>query len=168
MGRMPVPTRHKALAHWGCPLWAAWRIARRFHRLSAASGWVAYALRTRPPLSAPRRAPPVRLACIRPAASVHPEPGSNSSLYYCSSIYFFSVSRVPPSPAALTRRPGVFPYPYILIGCLLCWPQTLKELAPVLPSLNPSSLPKAGAKVQPFPIPAMTFSKNISSNHTCC
>ena len=25
----------------------------------------------------------VRLACIRPAASVHPEPGSNSSLYYC-------------------------------------------------------------------------------------
>ena len=23
----------------------------------------------------------VRLACIRPAASVHPEPGSNSSLY---------------------------------------------------------------------------------------
>ena len=34
-------------------------------------------------LRAPERAPPVRLACIRPAASVHPEPGSNSSLYYC-------------------------------------------------------------------------------------
>ena len=50
---MPVPTRPKALAHRGCPLRAAWRIARRFHRLSAASGWVAYALRTRPPLSAP-------------------------------------------------------------------------------------------------------------------
>ena len=83
MGRMPVPTRHKALAHRGCPLWAAWRIARRFHRLSAASGWVAYALRTRPPLSPPRRGDPARLACIRPAASVHPEPGSNSSLYYC-------------------------------------------------------------------------------------
>ena len=26
----------------------------------------------------------VRLACIRPAASVHPEPGSNSSFYFCS------------------------------------------------------------------------------------
>ena len=26
---------------------------------------------------------PVRLACIRPAASVHPEPGSNSPLYKC-------------------------------------------------------------------------------------
>ena len=94
MGRMPVPTRHKALAHWGCPLWAAWRIARRFHRLSAASGWVAYALRTRPPLSCPRRGNPVRLACIRPAASVHPEPGSNSSLYYC----FFKLTSVSWAP----------------------------------------------------------------------
>ena len=33
---------------------------------------------------APRRALTVRLACIRPAASVHPEPGSNSSLYHCT------------------------------------------------------------------------------------
>ena len=28
-----------------------------------------------------------RLACVRPVASVHPEPGSNSSLYY----FFFSI-----------------------------------------------------------------------------
>ena len=28
-----------------------------------------------------------RLACIRPAASVHPEPGSNSSLYICLSFF---------------------------------------------------------------------------------
>ena len=28
-----------------------------------------------------------RLACVKPAASVHPEPGSNSSLYI--SIYLF-------------------------------------------------------------------------------
>ena len=169
MGRMPVPTRPKALAHWGCPLWAAWRIARRFHRLSAASGWVAYALRTRPPLSPPRRGDPARLACIRPAASVHPEPGSNSSLYYCSSIYFFSVSRVPLHPRALAREgPSLLPSKPLRPhgAAALCWPQTLKELAPVLPSLNPRSLPKAGAKVQPFPFPAMTFSKNISSNHT--
>ncbi len=34
-------------------------------------------LRTRPPLVLR----PVRLACIRPAASVHPETGSNSPLY---------------------------------------------------------------------------------------
>ena len=46
-------------------------------------------------LKAPEGAHPVRLACIRPAASVHPEPGSNSSLYYCLSC-LYSESRVPP------------------------------------------------------------------------
>ena len=39
-------------------------------------------------LKAPEGAYPVRLACIRPAASVHPEPGSNSSLYYCCTQIF--------------------------------------------------------------------------------
>ena len=32
-----------------------------------------------PSIATPRAAP--RLACVKPAASVHPEPGSNSSLY---------------------------------------------------------------------------------------
>ncbi len=40
-------------------------------------------LRTRAPLVLR----PVRLACIRPAASVHPEPGSNSPLYTLPSLY---------------------------------------------------------------------------------
>jgi hypothetical protein len=40
---------------------------------------VAHALLTRPPLTPPRRAEPVRLECVMHAASVHPEPGSNSS-----------------------------------------------------------------------------------------
>ena len=35
--------------------------------------------RRSPPGIATRAAP--RLACVKPAASVHPEPGSNSSLY---------------------------------------------------------------------------------------
>ena len=60
-----------------------WGIIRRFHLLSPRYGHVAHALRTLPPvadivllqLAAPR------LACVKPAASVHPEPGSNSSLY---------------------------------------------------------------------------------------
>ena len=53
---------------------------------------IVYALRTRAPVSARRLLP--RLACVRPAASVHPEPGSNSSslnsfisltdLFFCS------------------------------------------------------------------------------------
>ena len=60
-----------------------WGVRRRFHLLSPCDGHVAHALRTLPPVAArvlpPRAAP--RLACVKPAASVHPEPGSNSSLY---------------------------------------------------------------------------------------
>ena len=58
-------------------------LTRRFHRLSPTYGHVAHALLTLSPVAArvllPRDAP--RLACVKPAASVHPEPGSNSSLY---------------------------------------------------------------------------------------
>ena len=63
-------------------------VSRRFHRLSPCDGQVAHALRTLPPVAANvllHRAAP-RLACVKPAASVHPEPGSNSSLY----ISYFS------------------------------------------------------------------------------
>ena len=67
-----------------------WDISRRFRRLSPCDGQVAHVLRTLPPVAArvllPRAAP--RLACVKPAASVHPEPGSNSSLY----IYFIPSS----------------------------------------------------------------------------
>ena len=58
-------------------------VNRPFGRLSPCGGQVAYALLTRPPLAANvllHRAA-ARLACVRPAASVYPEPGSNSSLY---------------------------------------------------------------------------------------
>ena len=53
MARMPVPDRIAALSLGGCPPKEPWRIIRRFHRLSACRGLVAYALRTRPPLSSP-------------------------------------------------------------------------------------------------------------------
>ena len=88
MGRMPVPLRPKSFNAGRCLPALAWGITRRFHRLSPGKGLVAYALRTRAPLSLPRRGDPVRLACIRPAASVHPEPGSNSSLYYCCTFNY--------------------------------------------------------------------------------
>ena len=73
-------------------------ISRRFHRLSPGNGHVAHALRTLPPVAArillSRAAP--RLACVKPAASVHPEPGSNSSLYisyFSSSIRHLLISK---------------------------------------------------------------------------
>ena len=68
-------------------------ISRRFHRLSPCRGQVAYALRTRAPVAgSPLLGPAApRLACVKPAASVHPEPGSNSSLY----IHFITLSPIP-------------------------------------------------------------------------
>ncbi len=49
-------------------------ISIRFRMLSRSCRQVAYVLLTRPPLSHPRRNDFARLACIRHAASVRPEP----------------------------------------------------------------------------------------------
>ena len=89
IGREPIRRRRnfqRAAMQQLVPSW----ISRRFHRLSTGNGHVAHALRTLPPVAAmtlpPRAAP--RLACVKPAASVHPEPGSNSSLYiHCISQF---------------------------------------------------------------------------------
>ena len=67
-------------------------IISRFQLLSPCMGQVVHALLTRPPLSLGKtrsiasyftrqRQVSVRLACVRHAASVHPEPGSNSRKY---------------------------------------------------------------------------------------
>ena len=59
-------------------------ISSRFQLLSPCTGRVAHALLTRPPLGLNQicrsfnEIIPVRLACVKHAASVHPEPGSNS------------------------------------------------------------------------------------------
>ncbi len=66
-------------------------IRRNFFRLSPCYGQIAYVLLTRAPVAGGRgrsltpAAP--RLACVKPVASVHPEPGSNSSLLF---IFFLS------------------------------------------------------------------------------
>ena len=75
---------HKALAVRGCPLAASCGISSRFQLLSPTERQVSHALLTRSPLSSTsinRSLNPsilVRLACVRHAASVRPEPGSNS------------------------------------------------------------------------------------------
>ena len=84
MSREPI--RHRiSLPERRCLPPELWGISRRFQRLFPSDGQVAHALRTLPPVAGkvvllpPPAAP--RLACVKPAASVHPEPGSNSSLY---------------------------------------------------------------------------------------
>ncbi len=61
-----------------------------FRRLSQSKGQVVQVLLTRSPLSIRRYS--VRLACIRHAASVHPEPGSNSPFDIISSLNFLIAS----------------------------------------------------------------------------
>lgn len=57
-------------------------IRRRFQRLFQSQGQVTHVLLTRSPLLTQEQAPKitVRLACVKHAASVRPEPGSNSPL----------------------------------------------------------------------------------------
>ena len=59
-------------------------------------GQVAHALLTRPPLSFRSRTPEgvcflssVRLACVKHAASVHPEPGSNSHVIILQDLLLY-------------------------------------------------------------------------------
>ena len=86
------------------------------------------------------------------------------------SLTFFPSLSGPPSLLSVLSSPGSPPG----IGSLsawrfasrhssaprfLCWPQAIKELANPLPSFRPLVLSFAGAKVQPFPLPATLFLK---------
>ena len=73
--------RNKSLVFRSCSPNTLCGISVRFQTLSPTQGQVAHALLTRPPLTQPRRASSVRLECVMHAASVHPEPGSNSRKY---------------------------------------------------------------------------------------
>ena len=94
----------------GCPSEVSCRISRNFFRLSVCPGQVAYVLLTRAPVAsiqvqALEPAAP-RLACVKPVASVHPEPGSNSSLLYLVFFLFRREIRIPET--ALIARPDRF------------------------------------------------------------
>jgi hypothetical protein len=92
-------------------------ISPAFAGLFPTSGQVTYVLRTRLPLTLSRKTESVRLTCIKHAASVHPEPGSNSPYYFTLAFsglgsnvdrfpsYHSSVVKVPPSPSKLARAP---------------------------------------------------------------
>lgn len=55
-------------------------ISHRFRWLSPSEGQITHVLLTRSPLEYPRKGLSARLACVKHAASVRPEPGSNSPL----------------------------------------------------------------------------------------
>ena len=99
MARMPIPRRLSFPAGAMRPQLLC-GISTGFPVLSPCGGQVAYALLTRAPVAAmvlpPRDAP--RLACVKPAASVHPEPGSNSPLLYVFLFFSLLAQRGAPYP----------------------------------------------------------------------
>ena len=81
MERIPTPYRI-SLTEQGCPRSVTSGINLSFERLSPSMGQVGYVLLTRAPVATrvlPLCAAP-RLACVKPVASAHPEPGSHSPL----------------------------------------------------------------------------------------
>ena len=78
IGREPIPVR-KTFHHPPCGRQCISGISRSFPRLSRRRGQVAHVLLTRSPLIPPAKPGfSVRLACVKHAASVRPEPESNS------------------------------------------------------------------------------------------
>ena len=84
MGREPIFQRIAPLVAGACAPATSCGISSRFRLLSPSERQVAHVLLTRPPLSLHssirklQNLSSVRLACVRRAASVRPEPGSNS------------------------------------------------------------------------------------------
>ena len=82
MDRSPILSRPKALPTSSPQTFVrSFGISSGFPELSPARGYVSYVLLTRAPLYLPsEESVLVRLACLRHAASVRSEPGSNSSV----------------------------------------------------------------------------------------
>src|ERR1700760_891422 len=77
IGRGPIPHR-KSFPPKDMRLKVLSGIRPSFPGLSRSAGQIAHVLLTRSPLEYLRRGLSVRLACVKHAASVRPEPGSNS------------------------------------------------------------------------------------------
>ncbi len=97
MGRRPLPKRISPFLTRPLTLVSLWGISSPFELLSPSSGQVTNALLTRSPLGFLKSEDLivlVRLACIRHAASVHPEPGSNSPYnlsFPCGNVHYGSL-----------------------------------------------------------------------------
>ena len=114
MGRELTPNRISFTPR-GCPLVVLCGISTCFQVLSPCMGQIAHALLTRPPLeciASGRSFPqyiPARLACVKHAASVRPEPGSNSdvqsfSCFIRSCFMLAKALRFPGEPSVYSLR----------------------------------------------------------------
>ena len=94
IGRGSIPYQVSLFTTYPCEYVVLCGLTVSFPTLSPCTGQVTHALLTRPPLrllSSIRKLPSIisiRLACVRHAASVHPEPGSNSHIIYFELRFF--------------------------------------------------------------------------------
>ena len=100
-----------------------------------------------------------RLACVKPAASVHPEPGSNSSLYNLPDIFIFSCRFRPPGlplKHELTLSNSLFWY-----FISFCFHSLVNDLSCSLSgfslTLSSAHFPNGIAKVHLFSLPPNFF-----------
>ena len=113
MGRELTPHRIAPLTSKSCDLVVLCGISTCFQVLSPCLGQIVHALLTRPPLEyrLPSRRTsngiPARLACVKHAASVRPEPGSNS--------YVQSFSHLRPTPES-ARQSQSLPQPSMSVS----------------------------------------------------
>ena len=157
MSRMPILFRIAPLSFLRCLRKEPWDIRPDFSGLSPWKGKVAYALLTRAPVAgrAEQAQLPVapRLACVRPVASVHPEPGSNSPLLDILFFLFLSFGQSS-DPGRLTtlfswvecdRR-------FALLYFFLVFRNLVNVLRFVLPPwpLSVALLSQSECKVMPF------------------
>ena len=106
-----------------------------------------------------------RLACVRPVASVHPEPGSNSSLYYF--FLYNSIENFAFSPSKGAARDS----PVLTLTFFYSSRTTLSIiLSKIFRSFLTASLAvrigysrKASAKIEPFFFPTKYFCYFFSS-----
>ena len=132
--------RHpQCFPHGPCGPCGVCGVSRGFPRLSPGGGQVPYVLLTRAPVAGgvlPRPAAP-RLACVRPVASVHPEPGSNSPLLLYLLFFFFSLFGRPPQPwrrCRAARRPSradARGFPILWFAFCVTCPESTRTLAEV-------------------------------------
>ena len=128
MRRMPIPFR-LAFPGPAMRLDRLWDIRPHFYGLSPRRGQVAYVLLTSAPVADSKcchspAAP--RLACVKPVASVHPEPGSNSSLLLSCCLSSFKKNRCrqpAPNECCFLLRSGC-PVSYcavkLIVFCCTC------------------------------------------------
>ena len=154
---MPVPHRIASLSRKGCPLREPWGITRRFHRLSPGRGLVAYALRTRAPLSCPEGHLPFDLHVLGlPLAFILSQDQTLhciivlldfSFLFYRARCVFFRLVFL----TGAARLPAAAPLTFLMLA------SSFQRTPANSLRFSPPFLPFAGAKVLHFHLPPTTI-----------